>query len=49
MEKLKDEKLFKLKDITKVNFINADIIQNESFVAKSDLMRYEVAILFLPI
>ena len=42
MEKLKKEKLFKLKDIRKVNFINADIIQNESFVAKSDLMRYEV-------
>ena len=54
LDKLKTENLFKLKDIRKVDFINADIIHNESFVAKSDLMRYEVLCLycvlsFLPI
>ena len=42
LEKLKTENLFKLKDIREVDFYNADIIHNESFVAKSDLMRYEV-------
>ena len=73
MERLKGEKLFQARDITRrvvravqhifrismpylsrismlylnifrLEFINSEIIKNESFVAASDLMRYEVNI-----
>ena len=73
MERLKGEKLFQVRDITRrvvravqhisrismpylsrismlylnifrLEFMNSEIIKNESFVAASDLMRYEVNI-----
>ena len=73
MERLKGEKLFQVRDITRrvvravqhisrismpylfrismlylnifrLEFMNSEIIKNESFVAASDLMRYEVTL-----